>query len=1408
MTIKVKKVFAGIGIFLSLLFFILVTILFYIETDYAQRFIQTKVNQLIPGEILWDKFQFSLIRGKFEMKNMSLNSPDKKKLAGFDRLSIDLAWMSLFKKNLTIEEFILDKPWAMLQVDKDGELNIKQAFPPSKPDESKPIENEKSNGFPINIIVKSFNLLQGQVHYGMEKEKLEAEIQQIYLTADANLFEQSSNLRLEIGKGSFKNPKIQTELSPLNFQANFKKGRIDPLILQASTLDSKIALTGGIDDIFSKPIVDLSLNVGVSLPEVRKIFQIESNLTGKVNTHLIAKGDLNNPETTLQFEYGGGVLSKINSDRIDLNFHLKDRFLTIKSSPQNGVAFFDLNGEIDLQDAFSNGFLSPQRDLDAISYKIDFNQKGIQLEQLLLDLKPIQGTLSSNISITGKGISPHLLTANTKINLLVKQLMAGPQVSPIDLHLKADAGLDKGLVKLKQLSGEAGEIKVAAAGDFDFESEQFKTTISMEAPNMSDNLASMGLSGVRGAVLLQTHASGSVKQPIFDFNLIGKQLGFQEITMGNINLQAGLDQSGKLEVSEFELENQGSNLKATGSMQIFKNAFTLDDRLPLEFSAVFDNIETPDFLNKKLAAGTIKGKLNLSGSAKAPQATLSLQGKNLAVAPIHIGDIDANLQFSKGNFYFDSVKIQNKNSKILVSGNAQVLEPETLKPLEQPIVNLDLTADPMDIEDFTSQLKGKINLVAHVEGNPKQPKGTIKLDGKNIDLGIQKIAKIELSSEMDGGKIWVQPLKIAVVPAEWIEATGWLSLDENNKSYQIKLTSDGVSLSNIEKVREQQIADGKMMLDLSGTGTFKDPVLQGDLSLTQLRINKRDFDDFKIYLDIRDQLAQISGKLNFDINGSFHLQRKDFAANILFDETDLSPYTKIADKPDLNGKLSGKIEIAGKLEALDQIQVISDLPKVDLFYKDIEILRTRNFKIAYKNQEITIPPLRIHLLKEGQLDINGQGRLDGPLMFQMTGDIPLHVIGLMVEDLSDITGNINIDAGIKGTRLHPDIRADIQLAHIGLTVPTLMQKLHDLNGRIQITPEAVTIERIGGQLDTGRFDLNGKIDLKAYQPAKVMLFVNANALPLQVPDTLDMLLNTELKIQGTPEKSNIQGQLVILEGLYYKDVNLSLLQGLKQKKREEAPLASEISLPFLKNMSLDISVKHRNPFLIQNNLSELELKPDLRITGNLNHPIVGGRAAIVENGTINYQKKNFVVTKGVIDFLNPYKIEPTIDVKGEVNVRKWLIYLQITGTSEKLNFKLTSNPEETDGDIISLLVLGRTTGELIAGEGGTTQSTEQFLAEMIATTFGEDIKQATGLDILEVGNGGEDEEGASDRIKVTVGKALSKRMTVKYGIESKDGEMVQRAIAEYKFLENILLSGFQDSRGIFGGALQFRLEFR
>ncbi len=100
------------------------------------------------------------------------------------------------------------------------------------------------------------------------------------------------------------------------------------------------------------------------------------------------------------------------------------------------------------------------------------------------------------------------------------------------------------------------------------------------------------------------------------------------------------------------------------------------------------------------------------------------------------------------------------------------------------------------------------------------------------------------------------------------------------------------------------------------------------------------------------------------------------------------------------------------------------------------------------------------------------------------------------------------------------------------------------------------------------------------------------------------------------------------------------------------------------------------------------------------------------------------------------------------------------------------------------------------------------MTEMIEEKYGKDIKKAAGLDILEVKFQGEGTQQDPNSVKVTVGKELSRRLAVKYSMESKSGETLQRASAEYKFLENLLVTGFQDDKGNFGGELLFRMEFR
>jgi translocation and assembly module TamB len=109
------------------------------------------------------------------------------------------------------------------------------------------------------------------------------------------------------------------------------------------------------------------------------------------------------------------------------------------------------------------------------------------------------------------------------------------------------------------------------------------------------------------------------------------------------------------------------------------------------------------------------------------------------------------------------------------------------------------------------------------------------------------------------------------------------------------------------------------------------------------------------------------------------------------------------------------------------------------------------------------------------------------------------------------------------------------------------------------------------------------------------------------------------------------------------------------------------------------------------------VEPDLKITGTISDPVVTGRAQIVE-GTIVYQKRQFEIEKGVIDFMDPFRIDPEITLNATCAIRNWVIHMHISGKSDNLLFRLFSDPAETHEDILSLLIIGQTTREL--GQGG------------------------------------------------------------------------------------------------------------
>lgn len=1401
----IKALFLVTGIIFSLVICLVIGLHIYVKTGSAQKLVLAKINEFIPGSLSWQELRSSLLKGQLEIVAGVLADPEGKELVRVDDLVINLAWYKIITGELVIEKAHIAAPLVDLGLDRDGNLALVRAV--YSPGTYEPPAGKEKQGFPFNVVVAKLTLSDGTVLYQAGDGSSRAEVSGIDLTANADLFAEVVDFAARVARASYTGGKIQADLQKFLAGASLRKDVIAPIFVQAETGFSQVSMKGSIKDISGKPYFTLAADVSVSLPELSDVLGLHREFTGRAETRIEAEGNLDNPDVHVHLVYGGGLLAGQRLDAAALDINLNDKVLALDDAHveiASGDVF--IQGLSDLNKVFPHGFFSENRDPDAISYEFSAKGARIDLAKLLPEKNSMQGIIAPAITLSGTGISPKKIIARMSAELVCKKLVIGEAVLPVDILLRSSVRIKEGIVRVLDLDALSGRNMFAAAGWVDLSCRELDARMELDVPDLKGELAPLGIDG-NGRIGLVAHVSKTLDAPQIEVDLDAKQIRYGEVTLGDIVCTADLDQSGILKISRFALENRGSKIHGSGSVRIYEKFTGFTAENPVNFSAVLTNAEVRDFMDSRGLTGMFSGEVFLGGTLSFPDARLVLNGKDLAIGGARIGDVEVQSSFERGTLILEKAFARNRNSRLFAAGTIKVFDQVARDYLKDPLIRITLKGDGVFLEDVYQGYAGKLSLQGSVEGSIRHPKGVLNLAGEEIDLGFQKIDKVVLASSIDGERFVVDALNVFLAEDEMIAGTGWVSLQ---KEYAFHLASQGISLQSIHALEGNKAARGRVRLDMSGQGSLDNPSLKGEAALRGFFMQENaPEDEMVVLIDLKDHEARISGNLDFEFSGSYHLDEKDFSFSAVFDHADLSPYFVLAGKPGLKGAVDGRIEAKGNTQDSRNLQAFMDLTHLDIFFKDNEIIRSDDFKASITGAAVSIPQAHIILGKHGWVDINGTGEFHGGVLLNASGDIPLQVLGPFVKDIEAIEGRVLFTALVEDSGNKREIRSDITLQGLGMKVPYIEERLHSTSGRITITPQMVLFEKIEGRLGEGGFNLAGKMELKDLIPERIGFKLNARSLPVRIPDTLDLYADLDVQLEGTPEKSIMHGKAILLEGTYYRDIKLNLIKGLRtivEKRPQGKSPRKRITIPFLGNMDLDISVKRRNPLYVDNNVAQLDINPDLLITGTLNNPVINGRASIV-SGAVEFRNRTFTVTKGVVDFLNPYKSEAVIDLVSEVKVRDWMIYLGISGTPEALKLSLRSDPPEEDNDILSLLVLGKTSRELIAGEGGSTQSTSAMIATLVASRYGEDFKEATGLDILEI-ESGTGREDSADAVKVTIGKELSRRMTLKYAMESKNSELSQRAVAEYKLLENILVNGFQDTRGIFGADVQLRLEFR
>ncbi|MBN2789664.1 MAG: translocation/assembly module TamB domain-containing protein, partial [Candidatus Delongbacteria bacterium] len=381
----------------------------------------------------------------------------------------------------------------------------------------------------------------------------------------------------------------------------------------------------------------------------------------------------------------------------------------------------------------------------------------------------------------------------------------------------------------------------------------------------------------------------------------------------------------------------------------------------------------------------------------------------------------------------------------------------------------------------------------------------------------------------------------------------------------------------------------------------------------------------------------------------------------------------------------------------------------------------------------------------------------------------------------------------------------LHLDKLGFYLPVTEQKIYDLNGDFIFDARTVNFNDVSGKIDNGSFDLNGSFDINNKLIENINITAKTTLLPISYPDHFDGAVNLDLSYAGNLSTGKLNGNIIVEDALYFKDFDPfgNIFSG--QNKKTITVSSEKKQLP---NISLNLTLRSRRTLVLDNNFAFLELKPDLDITGNLNSPLISGRTKIEKDGFIVFQKNTFAINKGILDFNPIYGMLPTVDIQSETKVNDHRIFLSVSENLSNPKFSLTSIPTESDADILSILLFGRKADEFVSGTNGVAVTKEKLVADWLYNTYQKDIAKKTGLDQIELTVPNNFSATKPQGYGLTVGKNISDRLVLKYSVVNNSSEFVQKGIADYKLLENIVFSGFQSTDNQFGAEIKYRLEFR
>jgi hypothetical protein len=602
---------------------------------------------------------------------------------------------------------------------------------------------------------------------------------------------------------------------------------------------------------------------------------------------------------------------------------------------------------------------------------------------------------------------------------------------------------------------------------------------------------------------------------------------------------------------------------------------------------------------------------------------------------------------------------------------------------------------------------------------------------------------------------------------------------------------------------------GVVEFSATGSSTFEDPrydvrfvinelvvgeepvgLVTGGLALRGKEINGE--------VDISSARLAVSGTGRIALTEQAHAE-----LTFRFHDSSLDPYVRLFVprlSPYTTAVASGAIRVSGDLGRADRVLVDGTVDTLEMRLFDYAIRNARPIRLSLAGDVVRVDDLQL-VGEDTRLTVGGTVSLrEERVALLAAGDANLGILQGFFREIRG-SGRAVLSAAVEGPLYEPVFSGSAAITDGRVRYLSLPNSLDAINGTLHFDAHGIRLDDMAATLGGGRVQFGGRIGFDGYLPGDLSVSVRGEDMHLRYPQGVRSTVDADLAVGGNVKAPSVTGTMTVKSATWTSRVDPS--GGLldfrgRSAAIELAPSGAPAPLP----IRLDIEVLVPSTLRVENNMARLVASADLRLRGTYDRPLLFGRAQ-VDRGEVMFEGRRYLVTRGNIDFTNPVRIEPFLDVEAETRVRApgqtYQVTVRALGTLDRLQPELSSDPPLPPADVLALLFSDarRTEGigdaELRALQPERRNERErdiirtratQLVTGTVSSQVGRIVEQTFGVDTFQLTPSFVDPFSQSTgqlnlSARVTVGKRISDRVYLTFSRSLSSSSNDQILLLEY-----------------------------